>query len=401
MPAPATVDEFLGMVVKSGVVDGDRLDAHLEPLRSAGRLPSSPNAVADLLIRDHFLTRFQVQNFLQGKYLGFTLGTYRILDLLGSGGMSAVYLCEDSQRQRFALKVLPRSLAKDPTIVKRFYREARASTALDHPNIVRGFDVGQEKQQHFFVMEFVDGLSLQEMVKKNGPVPVERAVDYIRQAAIGLQHAGAAGLIHRDIKPGNLLVDRNGVVKILDMGLSRFYNDEESVLTKDVLGTLDYLAPEQARDSHTVDIRADIYSLGGTFYYLLTGQSPLATDSLDPKTLATEARRPRPIRELRAGVAETLVAIVDRMMAHDPERRFPNPAAVATALHHWTAGTTPPPEPESDGHRQPTPAPLPRLKLPAGAIAPEMERCYALPWALIGGSLLLAIGIVIVWWLAL
>src|SRR5262249_30037350 len=149
MPAPANVDEFLSMVVKSGVVDPGRLDAHLKPARDSGALPGSPAAVGDSLVRDGLLTRFHAQNFLQGKYLGFTLGNYKILDLLGSGGMSAVYLCEDKNRHRFAIKVLPKSLAKDPTIVKRFYREARASSALDHANIVRGFDVGQEKQQHF------------------------------------------------------------------------------------------------------------------------------------------------------------------------------------------------------------------------------------------------------------
>jgi serine/threonine protein kinase len=376
MTAPATVDDFLAIVMKSGVVDPGRIDSHLQPLRAIGKLPESPNALGDLLVSDGLLTRFHVQNFLQGKYLGFTLGNYKIIDLLGSGGMSAVYLCEDKQRRCFAVKVLPRSLAKDPIILKRFYREARASAALDHPNIVRGHDVGQEKQQHFFIMEYVDGISLQELVANKGPLPIADAANYVRQAAIGLQHAYQAGLIHRDIKPGNLLLDRNGTIKILDMGLSRFYNDEDSVLTKDVVGTLDYLAPEQARDSHSVDIRADIYSLGGTFYYLLTGRSPLVADTHDPRAIAQQTCKPPAIDELRPEVPAALVAVVDRMMALDPNQRYSIPAAVVKGLAPWSSD---------------------EMALAAGHDRPR-DRRIALPCALIGAGLLLAIGLGFLWW---
>jgi serine/threonine protein kinase len=335
MPAPATVDEFLEMVRKSGVVETARLDTHLQPLRAAAALPPSPPATAELLIRDGLLTRFQVEHLLAGKYLGFRLGDYIVLELLGSGGMSAVYLCEHKEeRRRVAIKVLPRSLANDQTLLKRFYREARASAALDHPNIVRGFEAGQEKNQHFFVMEYVEGQSLQELVSKNGQMPIQEAASYVCQAALGLQHAFEAGVVHRDIKPGNLLVDRDQTVKILDMGLSRFYNDEDSILTRDVLGTLDYLAPEQARDSHQVDTRADIYSLGGTFYFLLTGQSPLGTESFEQK-MAQSWKPPKPIRQFRPDVPETLTAIADKMMDREADRRYPTPMDAATALLPW------------------------------------------------------------------
>ncbi|OAI45321.1 hypothetical protein AYO44_02650 [Planctomycetaceae bacterium SCGC AG-212-F19] len=399
MPAPATADDFLEMLRKSGVVPASRLDAAVDALRAAGTLPGQPQALADLLIRDGLVTHFQVQNFLQGKYLGFVLGNYRILDLLGSGGMSAVYLCEDFKAgKRLALKVLPRSLARDPTILRRFYREARASFTLDHPNIVRGYEVGQENNQHFFVMEYVEGQSLQEIVHKTGPLPVDRAVEYVRQAAVGLQHAYEAGLVHRDIKPGNLLIDRTGTIKILDMGLSRFYNDEDSVLTKDVLGTLDYLAPEQAEDSHTVDTRADIYALGGTFYYILTAQSPLSGDTLDPRAIAQHALRRRPIRDLRPEVPESLIAIVNRMMAVDATKRFPNPAAVANALRHWQQGVTAPPEPETEPAPAPTPRPRPTQPGKVGTTAKRL----ALRWAMIGGGLLLVLGVVVVvWWMSI
>jgi serine/threonine protein kinase len=388
MPAaPATLDDFLAMVAKSGVVESARLESYLQPLRAAGRLPAYPPDLADLLVRDGFLTRFQADSFLQGKYLGFTLGKFKILELLGSGGMSAVYLCEDKQRRRFALKVLPRTLAKDPIILKRFYREARASAALDHPNIVRAYEAGQEQQQHYFVMEYVDGISLQDLVKEKGPVPIAQAAGYIRQAAVGLQHAYEAGLVHRDIKPGNLLLDRHGIVKILDMGLARFGNDEESVLTKDVLGTLDYLAPEQAYDSHTVDVRADIYSLGGSLYYLLTGQSPLATDTLDPRVLAQQANRPQPLRVLRPEVPAPLGAIVEKMMAHDPRKRFPTPAAVADALLPWADPSTV----LDDRPRSP------RRIGPAG----RSRQPWTLRWALICIGLLAALGLGAALWLAL
>src|SRR4051794_35690056 len=280
MPAPTTTDEFLDLVRKSGVADEKRLDAYLTRARATGPLPPEPGKFAGLLVRDGILTHFQAEQFLQGKWRRFTIGKYKVLERLGQGGMGSVYLCEHMlMRRRVAVKVLPASKADDSSSLERFYREARAVAALDHPNIVRAYDIDQDDKLHFLVMEHVDGASLQEIIKRSGPMDFLRAAHYVRQAALGLQHAhSAAGLVHRDIKPGNILVDRNGVVKVLDMGLARFFHDDEDNLTKryedNILGTADYLSPEQARDSHGVDIRADIYSLGATFYFLLTGQAP-------------------------------------------------------------------------------------------------------------------------------
>src|SRR4051794_25598455 len=176
MPAPATIDEFLDLVPKSGVVATDRLNAYLKGLRTAGGLHGPPSQVSGLMVRDGLLTQFQAQQLLLGKYLGFTIGNYQILELLGSGGMSAVYLCRHRAKgHRVAVKVLPKALAKDPTLLKRFYREARASAALNHPNIVRGFEADNERNQHFMVMEYVEGVSLQEIVKRFGPLHVPRA----------------------------------------------------------------------------------------------------------------------------------------------------------------------------------------------------------------------------------
>src|SRR5262245_10670125 len=353
MPAPTTIDEFLEVARKSGVIDDKRLAAHLDKLRAAGQLPSDPRDLAVQLVRDGVLTQFQAEQFLQGKWRRFTLGKYKVLERLGAGGMGSVYLCEHTlMRRRVAVKVLPAQKAGDSSSLERFYREARAVAALDHPNIVRAYDIDQEENLHFLVMEHVDGSSLQDIIKRHGPMDVLRTSHYIRQAALGLQHAHeTAALVHRDVKPGNILVDRNGIVKVLDMGLARFFNDEDDQLTKkhdeNVLGTADYLAPEQALDSHSVDIRADVYSLGGTFYFCLTGRTPFAEGTVAQKLIWHQTRQPKPIRSIRPEVPEGIVAIVERMMAKDAGQRFQTPQEIADALAPWTQTPIPPP-PDSE-----------------------------------------------------
>jgi eukaryotic-like serine/threonine-protein kinase len=342
MPAPTTTDEFLNLVRKSGVVDEKRLGAYLARVRAAGSLPPEPAKFAGFLVRDGILTHFQAEQVLQGKWRRFTIGKYKVLERLGAGGMGSVYLCEHKlMRRRVAVKVLPTAKADDPSSLERFYREARAVAALDHPNIVRAYDIDQDDKLHFLVMEYVDGSSLQDIIKKAGPMDVTRAAHYMRQSAQGLQHAHeSAGLVHRDIKPGNILVDRTGVVKILDMGLARFFHDEEDVLTKkydeNVLGTADYLAPEQALDSHGVDIRADIYSLGATFYYCLTGRTPFTDGTVAQKLIWHQTRQPKAIRQTRPEVPEALAALIERMMSKDPAQRPQTPLEVAEALIGFT-----------------------------------------------------------------
>src|ERR1700722_7865281 len=323
MPAPASSDELLDLVRKSGVLEDKRLDAHLQKLREAGALPTEPAKLAAALVRDGLLTNFQCEQLLQGKWRRFTIGKYKVLERLGSGGMGSVFLCEHKfMRRRVAVKVLPTAKAADPSSLERFYRESRAVAAVDHPNIVRAYDIDQDETLHFLVMEYVDGASFQEIVKRSGPVSVERACHYISQAALGLDHASRAGLVHRDIKPGNVLVDRTGAVKILDMGLARFFNDDEDMLTRkydeNVLGTADYLAPEQADDSHTVDVRADIYSLGGTFYFLLTGKTPFGDGSVPQKLMWHRTRQPKPLSAYRSDVPAAVQSVIDKMMAKEP-----------------------------------------------------------------------------------
>src|SRR5947208_2182609 len=200
MPAPSTIDEFLELVRKSGVIEEKRLSAHLDRLRSAASVPAEPKQLAIQLVRDGVITHFQAEQFLQGRWRRYTIGKYKVLERLGAGGMGSVYLCEHMlMRRRVAVKVLPAAKAEDSSSLERFYREARAVAALDHPNIVRAYDIDQDDNLHFLVMEHVDGSSLQEIIKRAGPMDVLRAAHYLRQAALGLQHAHeTAGLVHRD-----------------------------------------------------------------------------------------------------------------------------------------------------------------------------------------------------------
>jgi serine/threonine protein kinase len=348
MPAPSSIEAFLEVVQKSNVVEKQRLDDHVQQQRAAGTLPTAPRTLATQMVRDGLLTPFQAEQFLQGRWRGFLINNkYKLLEHLGSGGMGAVYLCEHTAlHRRVALKVLPADKVNDQAALDRFYREARAVAALDHPNIVRAHDIDCDGKQHFIVLEFVDGSSLHHLVRKAGPLPIRRAANYVAQAALGLQHAHEQGLVHRDIKPGNLLVDRSGTVKVLDMGLARFFHDAHDNLTRNndegVLGTVDYLAPEQAVDSH-VDIRADIYSLGMTFYFLLSASNPFGEGTSGQKIIWHQVRQPKPIRSVRPDVPEEMAAVLNKMIDKDPAARYQTPYEVVEALAPWNTEPIPPP----------------------------------------------------------
>jgi serine/threonine protein kinase len=347
MPAPASTSDFLTLVRKSGLVAADRLAPVVRKYPDPTEAPIPQ--MADELVRAGLLTFFQSKQIQQGRYKRFQIASkYRLLELLGVGGMGAVYLCEHEYMKRLvAVKVLPvDKIASDPTALERFYREARAVAALSHPNVVQAFDIDKFDTVHFLVMEYVDGASLQDIVaryagRKQWFDPT-RAAHYIAQAAAGLQHAGSLGLIHRDIKPGNLLLDRNGVVKVLDLGLARFFDHRHDGLTerfddKCVLGTADYLAPEQVTNDNPVDVRADVYGLGGALYYLLTGSSPFPDGTVAQKLIAAQTQKPRAITSFRPDVPPALVAVVDRMMAKNPAERYQSMGEVMDALAPWTS----------------------------------------------------------------
>ncbi len=329
---------------RSGLVEKDRLEEFIALLEkeSGGKLPSDVDEVGRRLVVENLISQWQCDRLLEGKYRGFFLGRYKLLGQLGTGGMSTVYLGEHVLMQRrVAIKVLPRNRVTDTSYLARFHREARAAASLDHPNIVRAYDVDNDGDTHYLVMEFVDGRDLQQTVKKSGRMEYATAAEYIRQAAEGLAHAHSNGLIHRDVKPANLLVDPKCVVKVLDLGLARFTDENLASLTvqydENVLGTADYLAPEQAIDSHGVDARADIYSLGCAFYFLLTGHPPFPDGTLPQRLMAHQKQQPASIAKERPDAPVDLIEICMKMMAKKAAERYQSMNDVSQALRRWLA----------------------------------------------------------------
>lgn len=339
--------QFIELVRRSSLVGADQLqDAVDEFVAEHGKLSEDAQPVADALVAADLLTEWHCENLFRKKYKGFFLGKYKMLGLLGTGGMSSVYRAEHKlMRNERAIKVLPRKRVGDSSYLGRFHLEAEAIAKLDHPNIVRVYDIDNEGKTHYMVMELVRGPDLQTVVQDKGPLPLQDAAEYIAQAADGLEHAHQRGLIHRDVKPGNLLIDDSGVIKILDLGLALFSDDERASLTiahnENVLGTADYLAPEQALNSHNVDARADMYGLGCSLYYLLTAHAPFPDGTLAQRIAKHQSERPAPLQDDRPECPESLSAICFRMMEKDPEDRYPTMAAAATALRDWLASFDP------------------------------------------------------------
>jgi len=264
------------------------------------------------------------------------IGKYQIEKKIGSGGMGIVYLAQDTQLKRsVALKVMSPDKAKNPILVKRFRAEAQAAAQLRHENIVAVYDSGEFDGYLFIAMEYVDGDDLFEIGRRRGVTPVKRSVEIIKQIASGLQHAFERGIVHRDIKPSNLLIRRDGVVKLADLGLARSIDDTiETNITRagTTVGTVDYMSPEQGRNSKSADVRSDIYSLGCTWYHMLTGEPPYPEGSLTNK-LQAHAFKPIPdAREKNSRVPEGLVAVLQRMMAKSPEDRYQSPLELLNDL---------------------------------------------------------------------
>ena len=341
----ATTDTFIEVVKKSGLITEPRLRERVAEIEQEHQGELDRLALARGLIASEDLTSWQAEKLVAGKHKGFFLGKYKLLKLLGRGGMSSVYLAEHSvMKRRCAIKVLPASRVDDSSYLGRFHLEAQAAAALDNPHIVRAYDVDHftdgKAEVHFLVMEYVEGKDLHEAVIQNGPLYPLDAAEYIRQTAVGLQHAHESGLVHRDIKPGNLLLDKKGTVKILDMGLARFFNegDEDSLTIQHdekVLGTADFLSPEQAISSHEVDARSDIYSLGCTMYFLLSRHVPFEQGSLAQRLMAHQTQQPPPLTKYRSDIPDSLLEIIDKMMQKKAEDRYQTAEEVAQVLKKW------------------------------------------------------------------
>jgi serine/threonine-protein kinase len=326
-----------------------------------GRFPN-PRAFAQYLVNKQWLTPFQAKWTWRGLANRLALGQYVLLERLGAGGMGQVFRARHRHLEHeAAVKVIHRHLLTDEVNVQRFHREMRVVGQLTHPNIVYAFDAGKVGGTYYLVMELVRGIDLDRLVQEYGPLPSRIACSFMLQAARGLQHAHARGLVHRDIKPANLLItqpsrsaragkERNSIygppwltesshVKILDMGLAR-WQSSGSIETASmqltqvgmILGTLDFVAPEQAQNSRAADIRSDLYSLGCTFYYLLSGELPFPVKQPVDKLLAHQFEEPRPLEWQRPDLSSSLLNIIRRLMAKAPNERYQTPTELIEEL---------------------------------------------------------------------
>lgn len=343
---------FLAGLRASGLLPPETVEA-----LAAEPAPRDPRAWASELVERGLLTGYQAEQLLTGNATSLLLGQYRILDELGAGGMGRVYKAEHVLMKRVvALKVVGAAEGDDPSAPagpqSAFLREIEAAARLSHPNVVAAYDAGEANGVRFLVLEYVDGVDLERLVRSVGPLPPRRACAYVRQAALALQYAFERGVLHRDVKPANLLAEQPdgprspGRVKVLDLGLAqglRAGDEGGEGAASRLSGTPDYIAPEVAHDAGSRDVRSDLYSLGCTLYFLLTGRVPFPGGTWTEKLLRHQFDAPAPLGELAPRVPAAVAAVVGRLMAKAPADRYDTPAAVARALDEWLAlGEDPP-----------------------------------------------------------
>jgi serine/threonine protein kinase len=341
----ASIAAFLDALRQVQLLEPARLDALQQ--QWLPRLHEPPQPLLEELRQLDWLTPYQIDQLLAGRGRELFLGQYVLLERFPVGGMGQVYKARHRVLQRIdAVKTIRPDRLSVPTMVERFRREARAAAQLRHRNIVLIYDADEVAGTHFLAMEFIDGIDLDRLVKERGKLPPAEACEYICQAAEGLQHAHENGLVHRDVKPHNLLVTAEGLVKITDFGLARFAR-EIGDLTEvhSAMGTADYMAAEQANDARTADIRADIYSLGCTLYHLLAGCPPFGDRPHGLKLVAHQLYEPVPIEELREDLPPELGPVLRKMMAKPREARYQTPAEVVEALVPFLPVPTPPTPP--------------------------------------------------------
>ncbi|HUG69681.1 MAG TPA: protein kinase [Pirellulaceae bacterium] len=325
-----TSEKFVVVLERSQLFAPNQLEA----IKTLAETAEDPIQIARALLKNGWVTKWQASQMLSGFY-HLTIGKYHLSDQLGKGELGNVYLAENPRLGRkVALKTLAKKYTGDPEVVKRFLNEARAASALDHRNIIHVHDVSSEAQRHYVVMEYVSGRDLQSRVDTDGALPIADAISFIRQVAEGLQHAHEQGVIHRDMKPANIMVDDQGVVKILDMGVGHL-RKAEKIQVEDagelMMSAVAYMAPEHARGQQ-VDARCDVYSLGAVFYFLITARAPFSTNTDAERAKIKESKRPIPLRELRTDVPPPLVDLCDRMMELQPDDRFASMGEVLGAL---------------------------------------------------------------------
>jgi serine/threonine-protein kinase len=351
-----STEDLLQALRASELFTPEQFDKIVRDVRTAG---TDVSAVMKQLVKRDRVTVYQFKKILHGKVEDLRVGPYIVTDKLGEGGMGKVFRARlAGEGPTVALKVVRPALVSNPVVRGRYAREVQAAGKLDHPNIVRVLDAGEANGKFYMAMEFVDGIDLARMMRDFGVLEVAEACEYIRQAALGLQHAHEMGFVHRDIKPSNIVVagERHlpqatepAVVKLLDLGLARAIDPDDMVapdLTRDhtVVGTPDYMAPEQAKNSKQVDPRADLYSLGCTLYFLLTGRVPFLGATAIQKILAHQSELPPPVQALRRETPTAVAEIISKLMAKRPEDRFQTAAELAAALEpyaRYPAGALP------------------------------------------------------------
>jgi serine/threonine protein kinase len=330
--------------ITSGLLTQDELDALLRELR--GDPPTadvSDERLAERLVSSNRLNSWQVEQLRNGR-TKFNLGPYyHVIDSIGQGGMGQVFKAEHTIMGRIvAVKVLPRSRST-PEAIANFRREIRTLGQLDHENLVRAYDAGQDGNVHFLVTEYVPGTDLRRLIRGGKPLTMQQAASIISQAALGLEHAHGRGLIHRDVKPANLLVTPDGRVRVLDLGLAGYFNDPEQMdqYGGKVVGTADYLAPEAILRPDQLDKRSDIYSLGCTLYYAVTGKVPFPGGTMRDKAKAHCQQAPIDPRRLNPELTDQFVEVIADMMAKRPEDRIASAAQVVERLRTWAVAATP------------------------------------------------------------
>jgi len=342
MQMPAS---FWTRVRKSRLLDSAQLaEAAQDPSLQGG----SEVETAQKLISRGWLTRFQAERLLDGRTRGFFFDNYRVEDILGVGGMGWVYRAvQVNTGQQVAMKVLQDQFKTDQGLQARFLQEARVGLLLQHPHIVRTFEIGSAGGLPYMTMEYIRAASLLELVLRRGQIPWPEACEYLRQAALGLDYAHRLGLVHRDVKPQNLLIDEQGQVRLLDFGLAMKCDgdtgDEFSmamIFGHESVGTVEFASPEQADDSLTADARSDIYSLGGTFFAALTGELPFRVTSRDALLQAHKTQAPRLVTDLVPEIPSEIAAIVNQMLAKQPADRYASASEVALALTPWAQSET-------------------------------------------------------------
>ncbi len=332
-------EPFRKIAIHSGLLDAAALDAAEHELRTRPENKATDptawdKALADVLVLRGNLTHFQAEQMLAG-HRKLTLGQYRITDAIGQGGMGQVFKAEHAMMGRtVAVKVLPR-VKSTPETEAAFQREIRMLGRLDHENLVRALDAGHDGKVYYLVTEFVPGFDLRKQVLKYGTLDEVSAASVITQAAHGLAYAHAQGLVHRDVKPGNMLVTEDGRVKVLDLGLAGSVLEAESTRLGRVVGTMDYMAPEQIRSPDTVGPAADIYSLGCTLYFVLAGQVPFPGGTRQEKARRQQIETPTPIKQFSPHLSDAFCRVLEDMMQKSSEKRIATASEVIQRLRQW------------------------------------------------------------------